>query len=180
MFYAAYYFLSSSCYDVDSWNGKARHSSKRTKSADMGCRFVCMSLSHTERCPTEIVNMFETEHRPPNPDGWIFFHCCYLQNSVMFINLLLGLEAKMDRQCRKLQYSGHFYLKKTQTNNESNRSVVQLTSLVYWSQSWKRASGRLYFFHTWDGKLQHTPKCNTDELVNFSVAFRPVPRSTSL
>lgn len=69
------YFLSSSCYDVDSWNGKARHSVKRTKSADMGCRFVCMSLSHTEYCPTKIMNMLETEckHNPPVPDGWNFF-----------------------------------------------------------------------------------------------------------
>lgn len=132
MFYAANYFLSSSCYDVDSWNGKARHSSKRNKSADMGCRFVCMSPFHTEHCPTEIMNMFETEgkHKAPNPDGCIFFQC-YLQNSVMFRNLLLGLAAKMTRQSRKLHYSGHFSLKKPNKTTNQTEVDVQLTSLMY-------------------------------------------------
>lgn len=34
-----------------------------------------MSLSHTEYCAIEIINMFETEckHKPPSPDGCIFF-----------------------------------------------------------------------------------------------------------
>lgn len=146
MFYAVDYFVSSSCYDVDSWNGKARHSSKRTKSADMGCRFVCMSLFHTEHCPTEIMNMFETEskHKPPNPNGCIFLSVLLLAELSDVYKPAVRTCSKGSLQCRKLQYSGHFYLK-NQPSNKSKRNVVELTSLVYWSQSWKQACEGLYF-----------------------------------
>ncbi|KAK2545025.1 Psen2 [Columba livia] len=51
------------CYDMDSWNGKARHSSKKIKSTGVGCRFACMSLSSTEHYPMEIMCVFETESK---------------------------------------------------------------------------------------------------------------------
>ncbi|KAK2531941.1 hypothetical protein Q9233_005601 [Columba guinea] len=54
---------SCDCYDMDSWNGKARHSSKKIKSTGVGCRFACMSLSYTEHYPMEIMCVFETESK---------------------------------------------------------------------------------------------------------------------
>lgn len=44
----------------------ARGPSQQTWDAGLFAR-----LSHAEHCPTEIMNMFETEckYKPPNPDG---------------------------------------------------------------------------------------------------------------
>lgn len=92
MFYAATFSLSFSCYDMDSWNGKARHSSKKIKSTGVGCRFACMSLSSTEHYPMEIMCVFETESKckPLNPDTCIFFFFSFVTLVAELSDVLKG------------------------------------------------------------------------------------------
>jgi len=119
--------VSFSCHDVDSCDGKVRHSSERTKSADMGCRFACMSLFYTEHCPTEIMCVFEAagKCKPLNPDGCIFFSIVTLVAELGgVLKPAVRTGRKMTRRYRKLQYSGCLYLKTKPNKQTKNQTKV--------------------------------------------------------